>query len=173
MRAKEKTISSYTILNNWFYDGSKETTIPDEVIKDKSIGQMYLLNFFKSSAYGMVISKLFNNWGLFELDRIEVLKFMKECILLSGFKQPFFQRVPPKKSKLVDEFKSKYPFLKKEELFMIVDIVDNSEEKEQVYEMFGLYTPTKKKLTKEQKESFNTENKKEKVSLDSLMESFE
>lgn len=165
---KEKTVSPYTTLNRWLFDGSKDTKIPEEMITDKSIGQMYLLNFFKSSPYGMVISKLFNNWSLFSLDRIEVLCFLKDCVLRSGYKPPFVAKVPSRKNKLVNELKYKYPFLKNEEMFMIVDIIDNSEEKDSIYEMFGLYSPKKKKLTIAQKKQFQESVKKEQVGLDEL-----
>ena len=172
----DKKTSIWIILNRWIYDGSVETKIPEDVINDKSIGQMYLLYFFRQSPYGLIISKLFNNWNIFSLDRVEVLYFLKQCVMLSGYKPPFVQKVPSKKNKLVDELKYKYPFLKNEELFMIVEIIDNSEEKDRIYEMFGLYTPKKKKLTESQKKEFREDvkkNEQEIVSLDGLMENFE
>jgi len=171
---QEKTVSAYTLLSRWFYDGSRETKLPQDIIKDKSISHMYLLYYFRPSHYGLIINKIFNNWNLFSLDRDEVLYFMKECILLCGYKPPFVQKMPTKKNKLADELNSKYPYLKKEEVFMLVEIIDTSEEKDQIYEMFGLYNPKKKKLTKEQQKEFssNKVDKKDKVELDELMENF-
>jgi len=148
----EKKVSIYTILNRWFFDGSKTTKIPDDVEKDKSISQMYLLYYFRSSPYGLIISKLFNNWNIFSLDRIELLYFLKECISLSGYKPPFIQKIPSKKNKLVDCLKEKYPFLKIEEIFMMVESIDKSDEKDNYYEMFGIYSPKAKKVTKAQRE---------------------
>ena len=175
MQDKDKKVSPYSLLNRWFFDGSKDTKLPEDIVKDKSISHMYLLYYFRPSPYGLVISKLFNNWNLFSLDRDEVLYFMKQCILLCGYKPPFVQKVPPKKNKLVDELVVKYPYLKKDEVFMLVEMIDNSEEKDSIYEMFGLYSPTKKKLTKAQREEFNENVKKEKktkIELNDLMENF-
>jgi len=170
---KEKKLSPYTLLNRWLFDGSKSTKIPEDIEKDKSISHMYLLYFFRPSSYGLIISKLFNNWNLFSLDRIEVFYFLKECVMMSGYKPPFVQKIPAKKSKLVDILQEKYPFLKNEELFMLVENIDKSDEKDSVYEMFGLYSPTKKKLTKSQQDQFKQEVKKESISLDNLMENFQ
>ena len=175
---KEKKVSAYTILGRWLSDGSRTTKLPEDVEKDKSISHMYLLYYFRASPYGLVISKLFNNWNLFSLERNEVLYLMKECVLSCGYKPPFSQKVPAKKNKLVDELVSKYPYLKKDEVFMLVEIIDNSEEKDSIYEMFGLYTTKSKKLTKAQKEEFMDKLEKNKVDkpqvgLNDLMENFQ
>lgn len=172
---KERKVSTYSLLNSWLYDGSASTVIPPDVAADKSLGQMNLLYYFRSSSYGLVISKLFNNWNLFALDRVEVLYFLKQCVMLSGYKPPFIQKVPAKKSKLADELKRVYPFLKKDEVFMIVDSIDNSTDKDKVYETFGLYSPKTKKTTKAQQKQFaeTVKNIKENsLSLDNLMENF-
>jgi len=172
---EDKKTSSYTLLNRWLYDGSKTTKIPEDIEKDKSISHMYLLYYFRCSPYGLVISKLFNNWGLFSLDRMELFYFLKECITLSGYKPPFIQKVPAKKNKLTDFLVAKYPYLKNEEIFMLIDFIDNSEEKDTIYEMFGIYTPKNKKLTKIQQNQFKEDlekNKKEQLSLNSIMENF-
>ena len=40
---KEKKVSPYTILNKWLYDGSATSKLPEDLVKDKSISNMYLL----------------------------------------------------------------------------------------------------------------------------------
>ena len=177
--SKEDKVSSYTILNRWLYDGSTSTKIPEEIEKDKSISQMYILYYFRPSPYGLVISKLLNNWGIFSLDRLEVFQFMKQCIMLTGYKPPFIQKVPAKKNKISGMLKEKYPYLKNEEIFMMIDIIDKSDEKDRIYEMFGIYSPSKKKLTKAQKEKFVEdvkvikENQEKEYDLNKLMENFQ
>jgi hypothetical protein len=170
----EKKVSIWTIFNKWLYDGSTSTKIPIELESDKSIGQMNLIYYFRASPYGLVISKLMNNWGLFALDRIEVLYFMKECVRLSGYKPPFIHKIPSKKNKLYDNLKERYPYLKLEEINMLIEFVDASDEKDTIYEMFGIYSPSKKKLTKEQKKKIEKEKSEPKKELtsDSLMENF-
>lgn len=174
MQDKEKKVSVYTILNRWLYDGSMTTKIPDDVISDKSISQIYLLYYFRGSPYGLVIDKIMNNWGIFSIDRNEILYFLKQCISASGYKPPFIQKIQTKKNKLYDVLKEKHPFLKPYEVSLLIEFVDQSSEKEQIYEMFGMYSPTKKKLTKVQQQQFYkeiSETKKE-VTLDCLMENF-
>src|ERR1035437_6137968 len=117
----DKKVSVYTILNRWLYDGSKTTLLPDDVQKDKSITSMYLLYYFRASPYGLVIDKILNNWSIFSLDKNEVLYFLKECISLSGYKPPFISKIPAHKNKLTEHLKEQYPFLKKEEIYMMID----------------------------------------------------
>jgi hypothetical protein len=171
----DKKPSVWQILNRWLYDGSKDSKMPVELETDKSIGQMNLLYYFRCSPYGLVISKLMNNWGLFSLDRVEVLYFLKECVYLSGYKPPFIQKIPGKKNKLYEHLKEKYPYLKLEEINMLVGFVDESEEKDTIYEMFGIYSPKKKKITESSKKK--TEKTKtavtEELSLDNLLGNFE
>ena len=171
---KEKKVSVYTIMNRWLYDGSTSTKIPTELESDKSISQMYLLYYFRASPYGLVISKLLNNWGIFSLDRIEILYFLKECIARSGYKPPFIQKIPAKNNKLYDNLKERYPYVKTEEVNMLVGFVDASDEKDTMYEMFGIYSPGKKKITKEQKKKLEKEKSepKKELSVDNLLENF-
>jgi hypothetical protein len=85
------------------------------------------------------------------MDRLDIFRTLKECVTMSGYKPPFVPRQSKRKSKMVDVLKFKYPYLKKEELFMMVDFIDDSEDKDSIYEMFGFYKPKKKKTTKADK----------------------
>lgn len=178
---KEKKVSPWTVFNKWLYDGSLTSKIPVELESDKAIGHMNFLYYFRASPYNVVLSKIFNNWGLFQLDRVELLYFFKECVFRSGYKPLFSNKVPAKKSKLYDSLKERYPFLKSEEVFMMVDLIDVSDEKDSIYETFGIYNPSKKKSTKAQKDMFEkevnkikpVEAKKENVTSDGLLEGFE
>jgi len=179
MPAPKKKTSNWSLLNRWLYDGSRDTIIPEDVVNDKGIGQMFILYHFQCSSFIVVISKLFNNWSLFNLDRVEVLKFAKKAIQTSGYKPPFIQRTPKTKSKISDILKLKYPYLKREEIYMLVEFIDVSDQKDSIYEMFGLYKPKSKKTSKAQQEKMKKESKKElkkvqesAVSLDSIMENF-
>jgi hypothetical protein len=163
-KAKKK-VSSYTILNKWLTDGSKTTQLPEDVIKDKSISQLYLLYYFQSSHYMLYINKAFNNYNLFSIPRVEIFKFMKQCVMLSGYRPPFVQKHKKQKSKIVDIIKYKYPYLKKQELFMLVDVIDESDDKDSLYEMFGIYSPKKKKTTKAELKKMEKDKKTVKKSV--------
>lgn len=175
MPPTKKPISNYTLLNRWLYDGSKTTKIPEDVLKDKSIGQTFLIYFFQYSHYNIVINKLFNNYGLFSLEREDIFKFVKECVLLSGYKQQFISKAPKTTSKLYTILKNKYPFLKKQEINLLIENIDNSDQKDDVYEMFGFYKPKKKKTTVAEKNKIKKiiSEQKDKIELDELMENFQ
>jgi hypothetical protein len=175
MPREKKPVSNYTLLTRWLFDGSKVTGIPEDVVKDKSISQLYLLYYFQASHLNLYINQTFNNYNLFALDRVEVFKFLKQCVNLSGYKPSFVKKESKIKSKLVDALVSHYPYLKREEIFMLVEMIDASDEKDAVYEMFGFYKPKKKKITKAEKkrmEKETSEQKEKEVSLTDLMESF-
>jgi len=167
-------ISPYQLLNRWLYDGSKTTKLPTELEKDKTISHMYILYYFQCSSYNLVISKLLNNWDLFSLDRNEILYFLKQCVILCGYKPPFIQKIKDNKNKLCTILKYKYPFLKLEEINMMISIIDSSENKDNYYEMFGIYSPKKKKATKKQTDEFYkyVPNNNKKYNSDELMGNF-
>lgn len=174
MKNKELKISPYRILSNWLNDGSRLTQFPQELVDDKSIGQNFLLYFFQQSSYGLVISKLFNNFGLYLLDRVEVFKFIKDSVLLSGYRQKYIERGEKKSEKFEKLLKLKFPFLKNYELSLLVEAIDKSDEKESIYQMFGIYDVKKKKVTKadlKKLEDFN-ESEKNKITEKSILGNF-
>jgi len=176
MAPSKKSVSNYTLLNRWLFDGSATTSIPVDVVKDKSIGQSYLLYYFQSSHYNLYINSIFNNYNLFALNRLEIFSFLKQCISMSGYRPPFIKKAPKKTNKLVKVLIDKYPFLKREEIFMMIDFIDGSDEKDSIYEMFGFYKPKKKKVTKAEKkrmEKESSEQKNKEVSLTDLLGNFE
>lgn len=174
MSAEVKKLSPYTILSKWLYDGSRSTKLPLEIVDDKAISNMFLLYFFQSSPYGLMISKLFNNYSLFSLERNEVLYFIKDCVLRSGYKQPYVAKAKIQKDKFSQLLKEKYPFLKIDECQFLVEVIDNSDDKDAVYEMFGFYQPKKKKSTKQDIDKLQKQQKiaDESVTLSNIMENF-
>ncbi len=174
-KTKTKPVSNYTILNRWMFDGNQNSTMPLQLIDDKSISPMYVLYYFQMSKYSTYINKVFNNYYIFSMSKIDMFKFLKKCSLLSGYKPPFLKRTPKKKSQMVDALKVKYPYLKREEVFMLVDFIDASNDKDTIYEMFGFYTPKKKKVTnaeKKQLEKEKEETKSKEINLNSLIGNF-
>ena len=158
---KEKKKSTYYYLNKWLYDGSKKTSMPLEVVNDKSIGPNILLYHYQNSYYNLYISELFNNFGIYSLDRLELLYFLKETILLSGYKPPFQARPSDKKTKFYGLLKSKFPYLKSYDVNFLIDKIEESEEKDCIYESFGLNKLKKKKVTKKELINLKEEIKKE------------
>ena len=146
--SKENKISPYALLNRWLYDGSVETKIPKEVIEANEIGSQYIIWYFKNSIYNIYINKHFNNFDVYQLDKETSLTFLKKTILSCGFKPQFMPKQKTTTSKIAKILKSKYPFYKKDDINLLVSLIDVSEEKDQIYETLGLFAPKKKKTTK-------------------------
>jgi len=177
MNDTDKKVSPYTVLNRWIYDGSKTTTLPQELIDDKVIRTDIILYHFQCSKYIPYISELFNTYDVYQLSKIDVFKFLKQCVRDSGFKPSFFAKIKTEKNKLYKVLKLKFPYLKSYDIELLIDQIDNSVQKDAIYETLGFYTPKKKKSTKSDidmiKNTPTVEDKENsKVKLDDLMGSF-
>lgn len=172
MSNKKKEVSPYTILNRWLYDGSKQTSIPEELVKSKAISQNVLLYFFQQSHYGLYISEVFNNFGIYQLDRLDVFRFLKYCILMSGYKPRYIPRTNNTRTKFLKILKKKFPFLKDYEISELINHIDQMKEKDAIYESVGLYTPKKGKPTKSDLKQLE-KIVAGKITLTKLMENFE
>ena len=77
---------------------------------------------------------------------------IKQIVLQTGFKPPFISKFSNKQEKLQKVLKQKFPYLKNTETYMLAKMIDDDEEKDLVYESFGLSIPKKKKQTKKDKQ---------------------
>lgn len=177
---KTKTVSVYTLLSKWLNDGSKTSKIPDEVVKNKAIGPQYLLYYFQASPYIMYISKTFNNYGVFQLDRLQVFHFLKKSVRLSGFRPKYIPRYNTTRQKLWKILRDKYPYLKSYDIETLIDHIESRDDKDVIYEMYGLSKPKKKRVTKKERQAKKeVETKvedspvKEKNSFSALLSHFE
>ncbi len=151
---KNKPPSPYTLLNKWLYDGSENSILPKEVIEAREIGSQYILWYFKNSIYNVYINKHFNNFEIYKLDKETVLLFLKRAIIDTGFKPQFMPRQKSTSTKIGKILKLRYPYFKKDDVNLLVSLIDDSEEKDQIYETLGLYAPKKKKTTKANQKDF-------------------
>jgi len=174
---EEPKKSVYYILNKWIQDGSKYTEVPEEIINDKSISQNYILYYFRSSKYISYLSSLFNNYDIYMMDKIEIFKMIKDIVLKTGYKPRFIPRSSDNRTKLFKILKDKFPFLKKYEVPLIIDMIDKSEDKDNIYETLGI-SKSKKEKNKDGlapvNNSTNNDDKEEEIySWDKLLLNFE
>jgi len=167
---KDDKVSPYQILNKWLYDGSSTSIIPKEILEGNIIGPQYILWYFKNSIYNIYINKHFNNFDIYKLDKKIALQFLKKAIIDTGFKPKFIPKQKHISTKISKLLKNKYPYFKSDDINLLVSIIDKSEEKDQIYETFGLYQPKKKKTTKAVKKEildfFESNPQQEKKSSD-------
>ena len=160
---------AYKLLDKWLYDGSKTSPIPKEVVDDKKIGPNHLLYFFKGH-HIVYISKYFNNFGVYQLDRLEIFKMIKDIIQRSAYvPPPNKRRYKVNRSKIFKELWRKYPYLKPDDINLLAEKLEDMECRDAVFEMFGLEKPKKVKERKTKKKP----KKKDTNTMESLLENFE
>ena len=153
MATKTKTQtgpSNYTILMNWVKDGNLKSPFPKDLEKSGAISPTFILSYFETSVnYFPYINKIYNKISLFYVPIKDLMLTFKEMIYFTGYRYFSGRIVTPKENGLIKLLWKKYPYLKKEEICMIVDWIDQSEDKDTIYEMFNLNNKTKpKKMTK-------------------------
>lgn len=159
------SINPYQVLDFWMKDGNLSTPYPKDLEGNRAISQVYFLNYFETSQrYFPFINNMFNNYNLFYISVKDLCIMLKEMVYFTSFKKPFGQAKKKKSinNKLIDIFKKRYGYLKKEEIMMLVDFVDKSEDKEIIYEMFGFRNLKSEKLSA-------SEKKNQKKRIDSMI----
>ena len=147
-KTKPPSVSPYKILSDWIYDGNKNSEMPEDLKNDKAIGSQFVLYFFRGSKYFHFIESMFNNYDVFQLNKFDVFRFIKSSVRSSGYRQRYLSSFKDSKSKLATILKKKYPVLKYDDVNLLVDIIDNGEMKDLVYETLGLKKAKKSKVKK-------------------------
>lgn len=167
--AGENKVSPYQILNTWLKDGDTKSPFPEALGDGKCISPTYLFSYFQTSLQHFpYIEKHFNNFNFFLLRPTEIFQFMKQCIMGSGYIQKFVSKDKSTDNKIYKLLKEKFPFFKREEILMVISFIDESDEKDKYYEMFGCINSGKKKLTIAEKKE-RTQKIKESLSVSDLI----
>ena len=147
---KQQGPSDITVLMNWARDGNMKSEFPKQLAESKSLSPIYMLvHFLTSPRYFIFINNLFNNYNMFLLKNKDVFMMFKEIIHNTGYSSFSKGKVSQKENPLIKLLKHKFPYYKKEEIMMAVNIIDNSDDKDIIYEMFGINNVAKvKKMTK-------------------------
>ena len=169
---KPKTVSVYTILDKWLFDGSKSSPIPKEVKEDKRIGPNHLLYFFSGTEHSVYISKYFNNFNIYQLDRLEVFSMIKDIVQKTAYVPRWKRRYNSSKSAIAKELWKKYPYLKPDDINLLADNLENMDCRDAVFEMLGLEKPKKVK-DKTSKTKPKVSKPKEDNSMESLLDNFD
>jgi hypothetical protein len=93
------------------------------------------------------LNKYFNNIGLRYLDKEEFFKFIKKCVIEFRVNKRDTVFYPWKvQNKLFDILREKFPYLKKDDVALLIEEIDKSDDKEGVYNALGLDAPKKRKV---------------------------
>ena len=151
-KQKSEGPSDFTILMNWVRDGNLKSEFPKQLENSKALSPVFFLMYFvQNPNYFIYINKVFNKVDVFKLKSVDIYKTFKEIIHFTRYNSYSKKAVKNKENPLIDLLKKKFPYYKREEILMAVNIIDNSDDKDVIYEMFGINNVSKvKKLTQKQ-----------------------
>jgi hypothetical protein len=163
----------YKTFFNWLFDGNVNSEIPKprtddsgkvivpDILKYNSpITHTYVVSIFlRHAPLTRYLDEYFNDINLRYLERADLFKFIKKCVCDFRIRKNDTVFYPRKeRQKLFEVLRERVPYLKDGDLFLLCDMIEKSDEKEQVYSTLGLSVPKKEKL-KIKKETKKTTTK--------------
>ena len=164
----EKIVSPYVVFSNWLFDGNPKSRIPSgegipNILNYNSpINHHFMISMFLNQGkLNHFLNEYFNNIGLYYIEKEELMKFLKKCVIDFNIQRknlPYISRT--KNTKLFESLRKKIPIMKKYDISLLCDIVDKMETKQDIYYSLGLEKPETikkqkgmKKRTKKEKET--------------------
>ena len=168
----------FKTFNNWLFDGRKDTPIPkpkknkdgkvivpDITRYNSPITHTFVISLFlKHVKLNRFLDEYFNNMNLRYLSREEIFKFIKKCVIdfrVNKRDMIFYSR--QQKNILYDVLRERIPFLKNDDLLLLTDQINVSENKQAIFDSLGLEKPKKIKLKR-------TKKKVKKITLDEFLD---
>jgi len=167
------SISPYKLFNNWLFDGSLKSPIPEprsdddgnviipDLLKYNSpITHTFLIRMFlRNGPINHYLNKYFNNMNLRYLSRKELLEFIKKAVIDFRINKRDITYFPYRhKDKLVEKLKGKLPILKNDDVSLLGDLINKSSEKDSIYSALGLEKLKKRKVMEQKKQKINIKN---------------
>ncbi len=138
-------------LNSWLYDGSRKSPVPEILLKSGSpiTHQTLLKMFINHGPLNHYLNKYMNTVWIFKIDKEEILKFIKKCVLDYKIRKgsAFFSRRQAQ-DKLFDILRDKIPTFKNDDLALLSTIISKSKNRDEIYESLGMKTTKMKKSKK-------------------------
>ena len=161
--------------NRWLFDGSRTSPIPKaegnvDILKYNSpITHTFALQMFmKNGNLNHYLNEFFNNIGLRYLSKEDLFLFIKKCVIDFRITKRDTVFYPYKaKNKLYDKLREKFPELKNNDVSLLCDIIEKSDDKESIYNTLGLEKPPKKQKIKLGKKKVD---KKHKIPLHNFLD---
>ena len=161
----------YKTFNTWLFDGSRHSPFPKRTEKvdllkyNSPITPTFVLQMFlRNGKLNDYLDKYFNNLGVRYLDKEEFFKFVKKCVIdfrINKREVVFY----PRKARniLYDILREKLPHFKNNDVELLTEMIEKSDEKDAVYNTLGIEVPKKRKIRTGKKIS-------KKLSLKKLLE---
>ena len=151
----------FKTFHTWLFDGSRTSPIPKatekiDILKYNSpITHTYLISMFPThGALNHYLNTYFNNINLRYLEKEDLFKFIKKCVLDFRVKRKDVTYFPYKRqSKLFNVLREKLPQFKNHEISKICKLIDESSDKDTIYEGLNIEKPKKKKIRSKKKQT--------------------
>ncbi|HQC61361.1 MAG TPA: hypothetical protein PLA60_03280 [Candidatus Pacearchaeota archaeon] len=154
--------SPFQQFQNWLFDGSKKSEIPQNILKSTSpISSQYCISIFLNNPkLNHYLNTYFNNINIWYLEKEELFTFIKKCVNDFRIQRRSLAYIPWRKTdKLFNSLRKKFTNLKDYEIVLYMDFLQKDENKDQILTTLGLNDDKKLKLTKNKK----SKNKKSKI----------
>ncbi len=156
-----RTIPFKTFIN-WAFDGSIDSPIPKPEVDSagnvitpdiiKALNQRYVVSMFmKNPKMCLYLNKHFNTMSLWYVDKETLFKFLKKGIIDFKVRRGdlYFMKSKRSKDKLIENLESRFPLLKMDDIRLLSDLVEKSDQRDSIYHSFGMKKPRKRKIKKE------------------------
>lgn len=165
-------MNEYKIFMSWLFDeninlpiplSDPEHGIPDILKYDSPINHTYLISIFvKVGKLNHYLDKHMNNINLRYITKKDLMFYIKKCVIENKIKRyQLHYSVHSRRNKLFSIIREKIPYLKNEDIAIICNQIDISNEKESIYQSLGIKNPKKQSIKKVKK--------KEKITLNDFI----
>jgi len=150
----------YKTFYNWCFDGNIKNPIPQgsnipDILKYNSpINDTYLLkSFVTNGKLNHYLNKYLNNIGVRYISKKDLFFFFKQCVIDFKIKRRDIHYVKWNKNDILfNKISKKSPLLKKDEIQLVCDLIEKSDDKDSIYRSLGIDKKEfkKKKMKKKQ-----------------------
>lgn len=158
----------FKTFNSWLFDGNLKTPIPQDLLKYNSpVTHTFVLALFlKIGPLNHYLDQYFNDINVRYLDKEDLFKFVKKCVIdfkVKKYNIMFYKR--KQRNVLYEKLRDRIPYLKNNDLYLLCDVIEQSDEKNSIYETLGIEKQKKKKL----KKTKTRKEKDKKISLNNFL----
>jgi len=144
----------YKTFFGWLFDGNVNSPIPSgekvpDILKYNSpITPTYVISLFiNNGPLNYYLDSYFNDINLRYIDKEELFRFIKKCVIDFKVKRKNIPFVRYKRdTKLFKVLRLRIPTLKNFDISLLCEMIEKDPNSERIYSSLGIDKPTKKKL---------------------------
>lgn len=148
--------SPYDILFQWLFSKDLNYNVPNEIIESKISAKYILLNFMNIPKLCLFFDKYFNTYDIYQIKDEDIFKELKILCNKYNVNKKDILYIPFKKlekNKIVDNLRSRIPYLKKIELEYLYDKLSDDEDFLKFLETYDILSTERKGKKRKSKKS--------------------